>query len=158
MKMRRRARRCRNRLVTFPWPHHAPLISGNADRGLSTMNPALRKQRTKQVVRRLIGEPYVGKRLKMRRLDHVLTATDLHPSSILDAGTEDGTFVYWLADRYPGATVTAIDIDTRAIAACEAARPARYAGRVNFRAAHFGELDPESFDLIAAFDVLEHIR
>src|SRR4051812_12790621 len=84
------------------------------------------KQRAKQLVRRVIGEPYVGKRLKMRRLGHVLPELNLRPSNILDAGTEDATFVYWLADRYPTARVTAVDIDATAIEACRAARPAAY--------------------------------
>ncbi len=62
------------------------------------MNRALAKQHAKQVIRRVIGEPYVGKRLKMRRLGQVLPALKLEPAAILDAGTEDATFVYWLAD------------------------------------------------------------
>jgi SAM-dependent methyltransferase len=119
---------------------------------------ALAKQRAKQLIRRAIGEPYVGKRLKLRRLNRVLPALDLQPAAILDAGSEDATFVYWLADRYPTATVTAVDIDASAIAACRAAQPAAYASRVYFETASFAELEPESFDLITAFDVLEHIK
>jgi len=118
---------------------------------------ALAKQRAKQLVRRAIGEPYVGKRLKLRRLSRVLPGLDLHPAAILDAGTEDATFVYWLADLYPTATVIAVDIDASAIAACRAAQPAAYAPRVHFEEASFTSLEAESFDLITAFDVLEHI-
>ncbi|MGD9704725.1 MAG: class I SAM-dependent methyltransferase [Acidimicrobiia bacterium] len=115
------------------------------------------KQRLKQGLRRTIGEPYVGKRLKLRSVSHALRAADLQVRSIVDAGAEDATFVYWLADRYPEATVTAIDIDRTAMAACEAARPRRYNGRVSFRVGTFEDLPPESTDLIVAFDVLEHI-
>ena len=107
-------------------------------------------------MRRTIGEPYVGKRLKLRRLNRALP--NLRPTAILDAGTEDATFVYWLADRYPVATVAAIDIDAHAIASCEAARPPRYADRVRFEAKSFDQLEPDSYDLITAFDVLEHIK
>lgn len=121
------------------------------------MDRSLVKQMIKQLARRTIGEPYVGKRLKMRRLDVALTALALQPSSVLDAGAEDATFVYWLADRYPGANVTAIDIDQRAMAACLAARPQRYEQRVRFQVAHFTDLAMNSFDLVTAFDVLEHI-
>jgi SAM-dependent methyltransferase len=116
------------------------------------------KQRVKQVVRRTVGEPYVGKRLKLRNLNHVLPALDLHPHDILDAGAEDATFVYWLADHFPEARVTAVDIDAEAIASCQDALPASYAGRVSFGVSYFSELEPESFDLITAFDVLEHIE
>ena len=115
------------------------------------------KQLTKQTVRRAIGEPYVGKRLKMRRLNAELPPLGLRPQRILDAGAEDATLVYWLADRYSGATVTAVDIDEAAIAACLSARPKKYKDRVNFAVGHFADLEPESFDLITAFDVLEHI-
>lgn len=114
------------------------------------------KQRAKQFVRRTIGEPYVGKRIKLRRLSPIMRTLPV-PASILDAGAEDATFVYWLADRYPRAQVTAVDIDEAAVAACVAARPARYDGRVHFRASYFADLEPESFDLVTAFDVLEHI-
>jgi SAM-dependent methyltransferase len=115
------------------------------------------KQQAKQLTRRTIGEPYVGKRLKLRRLNGVVPRLGLHPETVLDAGSEDATFVYWLADIYPHATVTAVDIDERAIATCVAARPSAYADRVRFEAAAFSDLEPNAFDLITVFDVLEHI-
>jgi SAM-dependent methyltransferase len=122
------------------------------------VDTTLIKQRTKQILRRTVGEPYVGKRFKMRRLGSTFDGLALKPTAILDAGAEDATFVYWLADRYPAATVTAVDIDAGAIAACIAARPSGYASRVDFRVSYFADLEPESFDLITAFDVLEHIE
>jgi SAM-dependent methyltransferase len=121
--------------------------------------PGLVEQWIKQVVRRTLGEPYVGKRLKLRHLNRVMPTLRLSvtPFSILDAGAEDATFVYWLADRYPEAQVMAIDIDTAAVAACRAVRPKKYAARVRFEVGTFSALEPESFDMITAFDVLEHI-
>lgn len=116
------------------------------------------QQRIKQAARRSVGEVYVGKRLKMRRLDHVMPQLNLAPRAILDAGAEDATFVYWLADRYPDSTVTAVDIDERAIANCIAARPSSYRERVHFRVSQFADIASESFDLVTAFDVLEHIE
>lgn len=122
------------------------------------MDRHLAKQRAKQAVRRTIGEPYVGKRLKMHRLNRVVPRLRLEPASILDAGAEDATFVYWLADHYPAATVTAVDIDADAMATCLAARPASYAGRVRFVCCAFSDLEPDAFDVITVFDVLEHIE
>jgi 2-polyprenyl-3-methyl-5-hydroxy-6-metoxy-1,4-benzoquinol methylase len=122
------------------------------------MRRALVKQHAKQLVRRSIGEPYVGKRLKLRRLDGVLPTLGLRPSSVLDAGAEDATFVYWLADLYPEATITAVDIDADAIDACREARPTAYARRVRFEVSTFSALESQAFDLITAFDVLEHIE
>ncbi len=121
------------------------------------MDRVLVKQRVKQALRRAVGEPHVGKRLKLRAVSPVLRRLELDPRSILDAGAEDATFVYWLADRYPESQVLAVDIDAAAIAACLAARPARYARRVEFRVGSFADLEPRSLDLVTAFDVLEHI-
>ena len=115
------------------------------------------KQRAKQIVRRTVGEPYVGKRLKLRNLNRVMRSLPLEPHAILDAGAEDATFVYWLADLFPRAQVTAVDVDDAAMKACDATRPPAYLGRVSFEVAHFSDLTPESYDLITAFDVLEHI-
>lgn len=121
------------------------------------MNNATAKQRVKQIVRRAIGEPYVGKRLKQHDMSRVLDSLCLQPDAILDAGTEDATFVYWLANKYPCAHVTAVDVDTAAIEACLAARPAAYRERVRFDTTAFADLPDNEFDLITAFDVLEHI-
>ena len=116
------------------------------------------KQRIKQVVRRTVGEPYVGKRLKLRAVGRELDAMQLHPRAVLDAGAEDATFVYWLADRYRDASVLATDVDEAAMEACRATRPERYVNRVAFRAGTFDTLPPDAFDLVTAFDVLEHIE
>lgn len=109
-------------------------------------------------MRGTIGEVYVGKRLKLRWLAPALDALALEPLRILDAGAEDATFTYWLADRYPAATVMAVDIDADAVEACRAACPDRYTRRVDFAECAFADLGPSSFDLATAFDVLEHIE
>ena len=124
---------------------------------IPTSDRSLTKQRLKQLIRRTIGEPYVGKRLKLRNLNRAVRALELDPRSILDAGAEDATFVYWLADLYPRASVTAVDIDADAMTVSERACPGRYASRVSFAARSFDALPSATFDLIAAFDVLEHI-
>jgi SAM-dependent methyltransferase len=126
-------------------------------RGFGRVDRRLVKQLAKQAVRRTIGEPYVGKRLKLRRVAPAMRRLGLDPRTILDAGAEDATFVYWLADAYPKAHVSAVDIDEQAMAACTAARPAKYADRVDFRVGYFADLEPSSFDVVTAFDVLEHI-
>jgi 2-polyprenyl-3-methyl-5-hydroxy-6-metoxy-1,4-benzoquinol methylase len=91
---------------------------------------------------RQTNDRYVGKRLKQIRVGKILNALDLDPASVLDAGTEDVTFVYWLADGYKHATVTGIDIDESAIDTCQRARPVAYAGRVNFEARSSHDLPP----------------
>lgn len=116
------------------------------------------KQRAKQLVRRTIGEPYVGKRLKMRSIARAVLAMGLAPRSILDVGSEDATFVYWLADEFPAARVLAIDTDARSIAACRSALPKAYARQVEFLESSLADLPADAFDLATAFDVLEHIE
>lgn len=122
------------------------------------MGRQLWKQRAKQWIRFTIGEPYVGKRLKLRRLGPALRRSGLDPSAILEFGCEDGTFAYWLADRYPDAMVTAVDVDAAAVDTCRAARPRRYAERVQFEVGSFDSLPAGAFDLITALDVFEHIE
>lgn len=125
--------------------------------GTMTLSPAV-KQRVKQLLRQTVGEPYVGKRLKLRWLSGALNDLQFEPSQILDAGAEDATFSYWLADRYPSAKVTATDVDSSAIEACRANRPSSYNNRVQFLVGLFADLPPSTYDLVTAFDVLEHIE
>lgn len=126
-----------------------PVVTGCVAKGT--------KQRIKQLVRRVVGESYVGQRLKLRAASRALDRLELSPRRIFDAGSEDATFVYWLADRFPKAAVVGVDIDETAISACRDNRPARYGERVAFLGTSFADLPAASFDLVSAFDVLEHI-
>lgn len=118
------------------------------------------EQRLKQLIRFSIGEPYVGKRLKLRSVSRAMPASDggAWPRRILDFGTEDATFVYWLADRYPDAIVSGIDLDDDAMATCRDLIPATYARRVSFLTDALAEFLDETISMITAFDVLEHIE
>ena len=121
------------------------------------MNQVVAKQKIKQLTRHTIGEVHVGKRFKLRRLNQILPNLNLNPSRILDAGSGDAAFVYWLADHFPSAQVTACDLDAVAIEASTVAQPPSYKERVHFRVGSFSSLRRDSFDLITALDVLEHI-
>ena len=95
-----------------------------------------------------IGEPCVGKRLKLRRVDAELRRLGLRPASVLDAGAEDATFVYWLADLYPDATIIGLDIDAEANCGVSgAAQPDSYKTRVIFELGSFSRLEANAFDL-----------
>jgi cyclopropane fatty-acyl-phospholipid synthase-like methyltransferase len=89
-------------------------------------------------------------------LNGVLAELDLDPTHILDAGTEDATFAT-ARGHFPTANMTAVDIDATGINACRAARPSAYAERIQFLVCDFESLSPTAFDLIVAFDALEHI-
>jgi ubiquinone/menaquinone biosynthesis C-methylase UbiE len=138
--------------------HRGTSADPKATRSLVTISRAATlKQWAKQIVRRTIGEPYVGKRLKLRNLDRILQTAALGARNILDVGSEDALFVYWLADRLPDSRILAIDTDNAAISACRSTLSRRYAQRVEFRVAQLSDLPSEAFDLATAFDVLEHI-
>ena len=122
------------------------------------MNQLVVKQKMKQLMRHTIGEVHVGKRFKLQRLGRLMPNLRLNPTNILDAGSGDAAFVYWLADHFPAAHVTACDVDAVAIEACIEARPRSYQERVHFRVGSFSSLEKNAFDLITALDVLEHIE
>lgn len=80
------------------------------------------------------------------------------PRRILDAGCGRGDYSFYLAERYPDAQVTGIDVDVGRIE-----RNRLMAGRLGFTNVHFEVNDlvmarfNEQFDLIVSIDVLEHI-
>jgi 2-polyprenyl-3-methyl-5-hydroxy-6-metoxy-1,4-benzoquinol methylase len=118
------------------------------------------EQRLKQILRASIGEPYVGKRLKVRNVSRAMPmpTEDGWPRRILDFGAEDATFVYWLADRYPNAVISAVDLDQAAMDVCRDLIPAKYAGRVDFVTDLLPDFLDATASMIVAFDVLEHIE
>lgn len=83
---------------------------------------------------------------------------DLEPRAILDAGCGRGDYSFYLARRYPHATVTAVDIDEARVD-----RNRRMATRLGLENVSFETADlvtarfPTLFDLIISIDVLEHI-
>jgi 2-polyprenyl-3-methyl-5-hydroxy-6-metoxy-1,4-benzoquinol methylase len=113
------------------------------------------KQMVKQAIRRSIGEPYVGKRLKLRWMSHRLPP--MQPKTILDFGAEDATFSYWLARRYPDASITAVDVDEDVIEAVRAAQPESTRDRIAFVLGDVADQPTAAFDLVTALDVMEHI-
>ena len=80
------------------------------------------------------------------------------PRAILDAGCGRGDYTFYLARRFPGAQVYAVDIDEVRIG-----RNRRMAGRLALENITFEIADlvtirlPTRFDLIVSIDVLEHI-
>ena len=88
-------------------------------------------------------------------LDHVITKFGLPPTArILEAGSGTGGNLMMLSAH---GSVSAIEMDE---AACRIARE-KTGDRVDLRRGHFPENIPfkgETFDLIAMFDVLEHVE
>src|SRR3989442_421898 len=125
------------------------------------IDPALlRKTRVKFFLRRLIGNPYVGKRLKMRYLQRLLRRIALPPQSrILEVGCEDGYSTEFLSRRYPDARVEGLDLDADQAAACELWARQSARSTLSFRADDVLTLNaPGAYDLILCLDVLGYIH
>jgi ubiquinone/menaquinone biosynthesis C-methylase UbiE len=91
------------------------------------------------------------------KLDHyldVITARSPSPSTLLDVGCGRGVFLERASHRYPDWDLSGVDVDGDGLAATS--------GRVPTAAIRPGALDalpfpPSSFDVITAWDVLEHV-
>ncbi len=105
---------------------------------------------------RLLGVPINGLRIRLRRVCPWLRGS---PQRVLDAGCGRGVFSYQAAKRFPGARVTAIDLDEEQLDVNRSiASRAGYAN-LEFRVADVAELPfEEEFDLVLSVDNLEHVE
>ncbi len=120
-----------------------------------------RKTAMKFAIRRVVGELYVGKRLKMRSLSTLLRELPLPPSPrVLEVGCEDGVFSEWFSRKIKGATVVGLEIDVDQSAACRAwAQRSGRGDRLMFRQGDVLDLaDREAYDVVFCLDVLGYIR
>lgn len=112
---------------------------GNASQKYADGNPV-----TRTLLRRFLAEIDVA-------------VTELAPSSLLDVGCGEGVVTERLAQLLPDATVVGLDADDARLAA-EWER--RRQGNLSFRVGSGYELpyDADSFDLVCAMEVLEHVE
>jgi SAM-dependent methyltransferase len=118
-----------------------------------------RKIRLKFLLRRLVGELYVGKRMKMRYLRRALPALLALPQNarILEVGSEDGAFTDFLARLFPRATVHGMELRPDWAAGCAAwaaaaRRPIRF-----FQGDVLSLAATPQYDAIFCLDVLGYI-
>lgn len=119
----------------------------------------MNKTALKFLIRQAIGEPYVGKRMKLRYLDRLLGSLKLkNVDSILEVGCSDGLFTMWAKQKYPQAQVTGLDIDRETIADLnEWAKLKRHKNLRFIQHDLLGLAESEKYDLVLALDILEHI-
>ncbi len=134
------------------------------DHAILTASPATselaRKIRRKFLIRRIVGELYVGKRMKMRHTSKILPSVRIPKNAcILEVGSEDGAFTDFLARRYPHATVEGLELREDWALACSAwAIDTRRAPRLTFRQGDILSLsDANKYDAIFCLDVLGYI-
>lgn len=96
----------------------------------------------------------VGRRVRFRHLRRAVAVA--HPVSILDAGCGSGQHTWWLARRFPEASVLSIDSDEAGVR--ETARRLRRRSDAEARVAIIGGVGlHRRFDLVVCTDVLEHL-
>lgn len=107
----------------------------------------------------LVGELYVGKRFKLRYLEQWVRELPLTTGSeVLEVGSGDGLFSFYLSRHYRDARVTGLELNRVEAKVCE--RIAREEGFANLTFVNglLSDYDwRDRFDLVCCFDVLEHI-
>jgi SAM-dependent methyltransferase len=98
---------------------------------------------------------YLHSRYLFRALDDW---SDLRPRRILDAGCGRGDYSFYLARRYPEATVIGVDIDTARVERNQRMAEKLRISNVLFQVADLATSQfGEPFDIVISIDVLEHI-
>jgi 2-polyprenyl-3-methyl-5-hydroxy-6-metoxy-1,4-benzoquinol methylase len=77
--------------------------------------------------------------------------------SVLDVGCGDGHAANLIADAFPASTVTGIDISEAGIAAAGAEAAELRLGNVSFETRDALSVEPASYDLVTAFDVIHDL-
>jgi release factor glutamine methyltransferase len=138
-----------------------------AEAELEKIRPLVRRRSQHEPVQYVLGETeFCGLRLKVDRraliprpeteqlVEHAIAArSEYPPSAVLDLGTGSGAIALALAQTFPAAAVTALDMSEEALAlAAENAVAAGFGERIRFlRSNWFAEIPPDTrFDLIVA--------
>lgn len=104
---------------------------------------------------RLLGVPIVGLRIRIRRLEQILPDK---ASRILDAGCGRGVITRFLARRFPGAEIDAVDADAVAQTANREISEQAGFGNCNFIDADLTAYRSDNlYDLVVSVDNLEHV-
>ena len=119
----------------------------------------LRKLRIKRWLYRLVGEIYIGKRVKLAYFRRWLRRLPLpQRASVLEVGSGDGLFCFVAADMLPDAKVIGLELNPTEASGCEAIARAERRDNLRFLPGLIHQLPPdERHDLVFCLDVLEHI-
>ena len=123
-----------------------------SERSLLIRNPL------KRAVVARFGDTHFGRVLRFFYFARALDRLALQPGSILDAGCGKGYFALYLARRFPGARIVAMDLGRADLGEAERIRRAAGIGNVVFAHGDIqGGLGNERFDLIVSSEVLEYV-
>lgn len=107
------------------------------------------------------GIPEIGFQLRSIYFKNILSSyVELEkPKMILDAGSGIGAYTFWLARRFPRASVTGGDIDRHKLKSCRILEKEFHTKNVSFGYLDITKLQKKStYDLIVSIDVLEHVK
>src|SRR5262245_30512458 len=113
---------------------------------------------THRALYRLMGVGEPAHYLHYRYL--VLALAEMHetPSKILDAGCGAGDVTFYLARRYPTSCVLGVDVDAALVERNRIIGRGLGLANVDFKVTSIEDPLKDSFDLIVAIDVLEHLH
>ncbi len=118
-------------------------------------------EKWKQLYVFFFGIPEIGFQVRSIYFKKILDTfiRDKKPISILDAGSGIGAYSFWLAKKYPQASVTGGDIDRHKLKACTALAKEFHISNVSFRPLDITKAHGKDvYSLIVSIDVLEHIE
>ena len=109
----------------------------------------------------LFGIPEIGFQLRSIYFSKILTSyiVPSKPKKILDAGSGIGAYTFWLAGKFPRASVTGGDIDRHKLKSCRELAKEFHLNNVSFRYVDLTKINGKAaYDVIVTIDVLEHIK
>lgn len=118
-----------------------------------------RKMLVKRFLHQLVGEVYVGRRAKLVHFQRWMDRIQLAPTArILEAGSGDGLFSFWMAKKFPQASVTGLELNRVEAEVCQRIAVGERLKNLTFVAGDLCGSEIEgAFDFIFCLDVLEHI-
>ncbi len=106
----------------------------------------------------LIKDLHAGMRIRKAHIFPILSSMELNGKKILDAGCGRGDYSFFLARRFPGAIITAVDFDTVQIESNKIKAEKQKLKNLNFIQGDLTGLElTEKYDLMISVDVFEHI-
>ena len=117
-----------------------------------------RKLRWKRRLFRTVGETYIGRRVKLRYFSRMLAQVNVPDGwRIMDAGSGDGVFAFFVAHRFPKATVVGLELNGTEVNVCRRLAEEEGLKNLTFIEGTPETTDKSSFDMVYCLDVLEHI-
>ena len=118
-----------------------------------------RKMRLKRILYKVVGELYVGRRIKMayfRRWLHRLPVNSM--SQIVEVGSGDGVFAFWLAKKFKHVAILGLELNKIEAQVCQQLAKREHLSNLRFQSTNLVSVsETGQADFVYCLDVLEHI-